>query len=223
MSYSDLLLTHASIGRGQDPDWEAASRFIDEFPSKLNENQKILLAETQPDWDESEDGLQEFRDTLRWKLSSIEDIWSGKRDAGDVVTTSIGAMTTLIAGGSEEVGITPENWDVLRDLDLAGVLAAAGFSTSEGRNNQSVSVITYEHRHGIDVLVYSSYEAARHALAEICRREWDDEISRWRSGVKQPTGDEEVIEAYFEEVETESYILEEVPVRIGQTDLTPVA
>lgn len=214
MSYSDLLITHVAIEAGQSPDWEAAEKFLEYFPEGLTDDQKVVLAETQPDFDESPEGLEEFSDSLLAHLDTFKEIWGRGVELGDAARLTIGALDVLIAGGPEgEIGQMTDTWDLIRDLTLAGVLAAAGFITSEDGRPQQAWTVTWSHRHGEDIAVHTTSDLAYGWMADICRRDWDDEINgRGKPDRQPPEDDREVITEYFEEVESESYSITPVPI-----------
>lgn len=72
-----------------------------------------------------------------------------------------------------------------------------------------VFVVVYDHRHGIDVSVYTTIELATAAVAGIAR-EWWSEITGYGEVPDTPDGltDEEATEIYFAHQDDEGYAIE---------------
>lgn len=213
MSCSDLLTTHVAIGLGQEPNWAIADRFLEVFPEGLTDDQKEVLADTHTDFDDTNpECVEEFVDSLIEQLHTFKKLWRGQIDLRDTARITIGGLDVLIAGGAEgEVGQTSESWDLVRDLSLAGVLAAAGFITSETEGRQTVTCLSWENKHGTDISAHANEDLARGYLADICRREWDLEVNGPTGNRTPPESDDEVIEEYFEAVPYEFYTVTTVP------------
>jgi len=75
----------------------------------------------------------------------------------------------------------------------------------------NVWVLVIEHDHGLDVSAHADEQHARDALAAYVEQWWDHEIDRECDAM--PAERDKAIEAYFEIVEGESYLLQEVTVR----------
>lgn len=77
----------------------------------------------------------------------------------------------------------------------------------------NVWVLVIEHDHGLNVSAHADEQHARDALAAYVEQWWDHEVDGddWEDDA-MPAERDKAIEAYFEIVEGESYLLQEVTV-----------
>lgn len=72
--------------------------------------------------------------------------------------------------------------------------------------DKPVYVGVYTHRHGVDVALYETKQAAWEGCARVADDFWDESVSRWRDEpLKRPKDRDELCRRYFEEVEDESF------------------
>lgn len=86
--------------------------------------------------------------------------------------------------------------------------------TAESSTPQRVYVVRYWHKHGDDITVYATEEAAAAGVAEIAREWWDDAVGRVDDFPETPDGltDREVTELYFGAMDDrEGYDITEAP------------
>jgi hypothetical protein len=94
-------------------------------------------------------------------------------------------------------------------LKYAGALTYLLGGTEEYIDRTEVYVLEIEHRHGNDITVYHSREAAEDSLLEYVKSYWELEIE---DDVEKPEDDAELVDAYFEEMDNEFYNIECVAV-----------
>jgi hypothetical protein len=85
--------------------------------------------------------------------------------------------------------------------------------TTATETTGTVWVLRYSHRHGDDLLAFTSTDLAHDALAAICREWWDD--ITWNDDVPEtPDGmtDEAIIETYFDHQSDEFYAIEHLAI-----------
>lgn len=79
----------------------------------------------------------------------------------------------------------------------------------------TVHVVTIEHRHGLDTSVHATHDGACKRLYDWVNYEWDEEMRDAQGGVlARPKDPEEMVEMYFEYVDSETYYLD--PVRMQE-------
>jgi hypothetical protein len=92
------------------------------------------------------------------------------------------------------------------ELDGYGETMARALS---GKDDVTVWVLSIDHRHGTNVYVHETEPGAKDSLVDYVRENWEDEVGRGFSELdaEPPADDQEAIDAYFDEVADESYIL----------------
>ena len=85
----------------------------------------------------------------------------------------------------------------------------------------TVWVLRYSHKHGDDILAFTSLDLASDALAAIAREWWDDITGIWDEVPETPDGlsDEATIEMYFDHQDDESWSIENIAI-MGTSDVT---
>jgi len=95
-------------------------------------------------------------------------------------------------------------------------------TTTTGTATGTVWVLRYSHRHGDDLLAFTSGELADAALVAICREWWESITGIWDDVPDSPEGmaDEAIIEMYFDHQSDESYSIENLPIFGEPSDVT---
>lgn len=131
----------------------------------------------------------------------------------------------LVVGNGMSVKVLAAfyNWNGVDGLDMLYVHVPAtglqthvtpadlGWTTPLNPPTQTVTVLSYDHRHGHDTFVFSKPELATQRLARIVEQYWAED-GPGRDGEPLPDSDDDKIPAYFEYVSDEYYSIDTVGV-----------
>jgi hypothetical protein len=121
---ADLIVTGAWAPVGRKMDRDAAYRTV----GALEEGD---MAQLEEETGEAYESLAALRESLLVSLKEFESVWTGEAYARDMAGIEVGQYSVLLTGGMSWGDTPTESYDVIRRLEAAGVLRAAGFYDAE--------------------------------------------------------------------------------------------